>query len=126
MSPAIMFHICGNSSILVFLKNFPTRVTLRSSTFAHWGPFSSASVCIERNLYIINGFPSFPRRSCLNSTGPFESSFIAAAIIGINKSKTRPTTIAATMSKARLKNKYALPPETFTISGSVPFKILKS
>src|SRR5699024_6153603 len=44
-------------------------------------PKFSASSTIVLNLSILKTLPFFPNLSCLNNTGPFESSFIVIAII---------------------------------------------
>ena len=106
----------GISSIEVFLINFPTFVILGSSFILNIGPdisfcfnnfslSSSAFETIERILYILNVFPSFPTLSCENKTGPSDSNFIAIATIiraGLRQISPNKDNV---ISKNLLKNK---------------------
>jgi hypothetical protein len=69
----------GISSNLAFLMKRPKGVILSSSRDDSSGPFFSASLNIERNLYILKGFPYCPMRSWLYKTGPFEVILMPAA-----------------------------------------------
>ena len=102
------------SSSEAFLRTRPTRVLRGSRAILKTGPsfslracnsgsLSSASTHIVRNLCMVKVLPSFPTRSCLNSTGPFGSSIlITMAIMANSQQKQISTAALKTMSKARL------------------------
>ncbi len=81
ISPFRTFITWGNSSILVRLKNFPTRVIRGSFACVSSGPIFNALSTIPRNLYILKISPLYPVRFATKKTGPFESSFIATIVI---------------------------------------------
>src|SRR5699024_5991450 len=73
--PIKTFQNCGNSSMLVLRINLPTFVIRGSSFILNIAPStsflskrsfsrSSASIHIDRNLYILNIFSFFPILSC--------------------------------------------------------------
>src|SRR5580658_9231269 len=64
---------CGNSSRLVFRRKEPKRVLRGSSDVVHWESLTDFGLArIVRNLYIRNGLPLSPTRSCTKNTGPGE------------------------------------------------------
>ena len=89
ISPTNTLNNCGNSSNLVFLKNFPTFVILGSSPTVIAIPNFGASTTIVLNFKIVKSLLFFLTLFCLKNTGPFESNFIAMEIIIIGIAITK-------------------------------------
>ncbi len=112
ISPRRTLKSWGNSSRLVFRRMRPIFVILGSLTILNVIPSltsfmvlrdssrASASVTIERNLYIQNSRPSSPTRFCLNNAGPGESNFTRRAINsrrGLRSSNPSPAAVKSKM-----------------------------
>ena len=109
ISPRRTFQSWGNSSKLYRRRNRPNRVTRGSLVTLKTGPsisLSTASSClscsalvtIERNLYIVNGFPFNPLRNWRNKIGPGELNRIAIPNANMNGAARASAKKAPTLS----------------------------
>ncbi len=115
MSPRSTLTSCGNSSIEKRRRCLPTGVTRGSSLILNRTPSDSlrcdscarrrsASVYMVRNFQMVNGRPSLPMRSCLNSAGPGEVQRIrnaAPSSSGESASSSAAAPILSTVSLAQ-------------------------
>src|SRR5690606_29451558 len=113
MSPLSTLNSSGSSSKLVLRKKRPNLVSRCSSGKRR--PFSSRASVIVRNLYIVNGRPCNPGRTCLKITGLPAFAQTKAAITSISGDKTMRSTAEAVTSKSRF-------PTRLTMGNTTPLR----